>query len=476
MNEMSLHQRKFTFEDQIEFAELSGDNNPLHVDRVAARRYIFGAPVVHGIHSVLWALDRWLQERMAPVNLLSIQARFLRPISVEEEVQYFAASERRQVATIELLSGGSIATRIKFEWDGSERHRFDSLETDFPKQHPPRVLAEEEIATASGVLSLRLNTQAATKLLPHLLRYLPPVQVAVILGTSRLVGVECPGFHSVYSELDLCASPSYPCATLNYQVTKFDKRFGLVVMKVSAPGMTGSIKAIFRPPPQDQAGYPKLKELVNSHEFSGQRALIVGGSRGLGEVAAKLLCAGRAEVKLTYNKGKEEACRVVEEISSNGRIADFLHFDVLNLKGELLETSPNGWSPTHLYYFATPFIAPGVEGEFSPHLFERFCDYYVTGFMNTVNRLRSFGLKNVFYPSTVFLDEPPTNMSEYTAAKAAGEMLCNFLEKNHREMIVYRPRFPRMATDQTASLLPVNNLDPVPIMIKALRCFRDSTH
>jgi NAD(P)-dependent dehydrogenase (short-subunit alcohol dehydrogenase family) len=203
--------------------------------------------------------------------------------------------------------------------------------------------------------------------------------------------------------------------------------------------------------------------------------LIIGGSRGLGEVAAKLLCAGGAKVKLTYYQGKEDAWRVVDEISSTGGIADFSHFDVLNPRGDLLETSLNGWCPTHLYYFATPFIAPGMEGGFSPNLFERFCDYYVTGFINTVNQLRSLGLKHVFYPSTVFIDELPINMSEYVAAKAAGEMVCNFLEKNHREMVVYRLRFPRMATDQTVSLVRVNKLDLVPIMIKALRCFRDST-
>jgi hypothetical protein len=69
-------------------------------------------------------------------------------------------------------------------------------------------------------------------------------------------------------------------------------------------------------------------------------------------------------------------------------------------------------------------------------------------------------------------------MGEYAAAKAAGEIVCQFLQKNHREMTIYSPRLPRMATDQTVTLLPltllpVNNLDPVPIMIKVLRCFRD---
>jgi len=216
-----------------------------------------------------------------------------------------------------------------------------------------------------------------------------------------------------------------------------------------------------------------VKGLVARNEFSGQRALVVGGSRGLGEVVGKLLCAGGAEAKITYYQGKEDAHRVVDQIRSDACVADFFRLDILNPKPDVLDALLKAWGPTHLYYFATPFIFSTVNGIFSPNLFQKFCDYYVIGFANAVNQLRSYGLKNVFYPSTVFIDELPMNMAEYVAAKVAGEMLCNFLEKSHREMTIYRPRLPRMATDQTASLVPIINLDPVPVMIEALRSFRD---
>src|SRR6516164_7346096 len=47
----------FTLSDQLKFAQLSGDYNPMHIDEVAARRTQAGAPVVHGVHAVIWALD-----------------------------------------------------------------------------------------------------------------------------------------------------------------------------------------------------------------------------------------------------------------------------------------------------------------------------------------------------------------------------------------------------------------------------------
>jgi hypothetical protein len=262
---------------------------------------------------------------------------------------------------------------------------------------------------------------------------------------------------------------------MNYEVTKLDRRFGLVLIKIVAPEMTGIIRAFRRPVPQEQANYQTLKHQVDSNEFAGQRALVIGGSRGLGEVAAKLLSGGGADVKITYHQGKEDARRIVNDIVSNGGIADNFHFDVLIPKIDPHDISINDWVPTHLYYFATPFIFSGVKGIFSPQLFDKFCDYYVVGFINTVNQVREFGIRRIFYPSTVAIDELPTNMGEYAAAKIASEMLCTFLEKTNREMTIYKPRFPRVATDQTVSIMPVTNQDPVPIMIKELRSFRDSS-
>jgi len=49
--------RAFSLEDQLAFAALSGDFNPIHVDPLLARRLLFGAPVVHGVHLLLWGLE-----------------------------------------------------------------------------------------------------------------------------------------------------------------------------------------------------------------------------------------------------------------------------------------------------------------------------------------------------------------------------------------------------------------------------------
>ena len=443
-----MKNRTFTSEDQIDFAELSGDYNPLHIDVVAARRLLFGSTVVHGVHALLWGLDCCLEDREESLEVRAINAVFSKPIKVDEKVTLSVESENDGRLRIELLNSGLLLTVIKVELANSVQRNSVYLEPSFPKRLEPSVLSDSELETDSGALDLSLNIEAATKLFPNLIRCLSPMHIAVILASTRLVGVRCPGLHSIYSEIALSKTTPNESSAMHYEVTKFDRRFGLVLLKVIAPEMTGTIKAFRRPAPQEQADCLTLKNHVDSNEFADQRALVIGGSRGLGEVAAKLLAAGGADVKITYYHGKEDARRVVNDIISVGGVAKSLYFDVLNPKSYPTDTYKNDWDPTHLYYFATPFIVPGKRN-FSVELFNKFCDYYVAGFTNTLHQISDFGIRNVFYPSTVYIDDPPNNMGEYAAAKIAGEMLCSVLEKNNQQMTIYRPRLPRMATDQT---------------------------
>jgi hypothetical protein len=132
------------------------------------------------------------------------------------------------------------------------------------------------------------------------------------------------------------------------------------------------------------------------------------------------------------------------------------------------------FAPTLLYYFATPFIFGSTRGLFSARIFNEFCAYYVDGFVRLIELFQDGRLKKVFYPSSVAVHEVPANMGEYAAAKLAGETVCEFLVKTRRGLTIAKPRLPRMATDQTSSLVPVENRDVAPILLPLLRQFMGS--
>src|SRR5215472_10999557 len=70
--------REFSMAGQESFARLSGDSNPMHVDRVAARRTEPGEPIVHAIHAILWALDELSAREIVERAPTAIDARFAR--------------------------------------------------------------------------------------------------------------------------------------------------------------------------------------------------------------------------------------------------------------------------------------------------------------------------------------------------------------------------------------------------------------
>ena len=468
-----MYSRIFTTENQNAFAKLSGDFNPLHIDIVSARRLLFGSTVVHGIHSLLWALDCWLNDKNDFYQINSLKVTFPKPIRVGEKVSLSVKSVKGNDLKIILNSGDSIVTRIKVNLIKIEKLNIDKLNPSFPEKLPARLLNDLELEKDSGSLEMFFHVETMKKLFPNLVRCVSGLQIAEIISTTRLVGMKCPGKNSIFSELHLSRTLSNANKGLNYEVVELDKRFKLLDIKIDSPEMTGYIKAFNRPEPLEQASYLDIKKQIENCEFADQRALIIGGSRGIGEVATKLLCAGGADVKFTYFRGKEDAQAIVDDIVLNGGNTDYFQYDVLNPLIDSQVISKDTWFPTHLYYFATPFIFSGLAGKFSFELFTKFCAYYIEGFLKTVNLLKESDLKFIFHPSSVAVSELPTDMGEYSAAKLAGETLCSFIEKTQNGVTVYKPRFPRMATDQTVSVAHVTNHDPVPILLNELRLFRD---
>jgi hypothetical protein len=470
-----MTQRVFTSEDQLAFAEVSGDYNPLHMDPVLARRLLFGHQVVHGLHALLWSLDGHLKIHTQPLALRTVKANFQAGIGVGEPVYCRVTGQDADRVAVQLETDRAPAAWFEISWSVLRQHRTDILPEIPPEPEKCRERTLEEVAAASGMIALYFNDSLAAGLFPNLIRVLPAMQLAVLLATTRLVGMECPGYHSIYSSLQLVFSgDGAGVPNLTYQVIDCNQRLALISMEVAAPGAKGQLKAFLRPTPQRQADFTKAGRQVEPEEFSSQQALIVGGSRGLGEVAAKLLAAGGAEVILTYYRGAQDARRIVEEIVSHGGRAECLAMDIMDpsqgLPGRIAHCS----KPLYLYYFATPPIFGAAKGKFSPQRFAIFSEYYVSGFARTVQAVADStpALQKVFYPSTAAIAELPLDMGEYAAAKIAGEILCEFLQKTHPGLVIYKPRLPRLATDQTVSLLPVANQEPLPVLLDHLRFLR----
>ncbi len=329
----------------------------------------------------------------------------------------------------------------------------------------------------------KFRSHSGARLFPRLGRVLPANQLAAILATTRVVGMRCPGMNSLYSGLSLkfrgdygdsgsLASEQGPhvSSPLAYSVQSSVRQFSLVRLQVHSGEVSGSLKCFVRPAAQVQSTFAALRGRVGASEFASQRALVVGGSRGLGEVASKLLAGGGAHVVMTYHRGAVDAESIVTDIQTGGGHARAVPFDVLQTDGQW-DAFTATRLPTHMYYFATPQIFVGSRGKFSNKIYRHFSQYYVDGFSALVDgliRLRA-PLCKILYPSSEAVTEMPLHMGEYAAAKAAGETLCDFLGKAHPGLEILVARLPMLATDQTVSVLQIERQDPVPLLLDLLR-------
>jgi hypothetical protein len=468
--------RRFGIEDQNSFALLSGDSNPVHVDALKARRSQFGRPIVHGMHLLLWAIEEGLANT-PKAALATVSCVFRNPVRVDEEVFFRLVQDNDQHKKIVLECNGAECATVHFELSANE------MDIAFIDRSPVvtdcHERSESSLDNAQGSIPLQLDTSHARELFPVLAQKVPLGQIAFILATTRLVGMECPGLHSIYSGLSVSFSPSSGAVangeTLDWKVVNYDDRFRRLSVDIVAGGATGAIQAMLRPAPHQQKTCAELKTLIpNDEMFVGQRALVIGGSRGLGELCAKILAVGGADVRLTYHRGKDDAEAVVADINNGGGMSSSLAYDMFDPPDDLQTRLGDGWAPTHVYYFATPPIFVATRGKFSSDLFARFSKYYVEGFYTCWQSIRRITPQRftMFYPSSVAVETAYPNMGEYAAAKAAGENLCSYLCACDKKLTTKVVRLPRLPSDQTLSVVEVKTLDPVETLLGVLGEFR----
>ncbi len=447
--------RSFSMQDQIRFAELSGDWNPIHVDSVAARRLMFGEPVVHGVHLLCWYLNEAASIWPALSTPSRITAVFKQPVLLERNVSLDLSERQDGALEGRITTEGTLAAHILVESGAAE------VLTALPgAQVWARDPVERELQDMPGVseqLDLGLNVDDLNALFPQMSAQVPHGAVSVILAATRIVGMRCPGLHSLFSELDLTFSPEEKSGAepgeIHYAVTMAHSELRLVDIALSGLGFSGKLRTFARPPSQSQLTMSGATAISKGAKLEIDQALVVGGSRGLGEVAAKLLASAGVPVTITYSLGATDAEAIVQEIESSGASANALQFDVLGDERALGEAHYS-----HVYYFASPKIKQGAGADFDVGLFNTYNDFFVSGFSRLAMSCRQ--PTRIFYPSTVYVEEPEPRFTEYAAAKAAGEEICRYLNTFNKNVSVDVVRLPKMRTDQTASMIGAPGAEP----------------
>jgi NAD(P)-dependent dehydrogenase (short-subunit alcohol dehydrogenase family) len=450
MTNEPLGSRSFSMDDQTAFARLSSDWNPMHLDQAFARRTQVGAPVVHGIHMLAWAADAVL--RRSPLKVANLRARFLQPLYLDErasisirertdtQIEFEVDAAGAVVALIRLSTkAGNFATRIA--------QPLPQVAAQLSQPANPRF---EQLAGQAGAVAIGDGDLQSA--FPALAGTIGLPAVGALLATSQIVGMACPGLHSLFAGLEVnCEPKAARESALAYAVKKTDARFRSLQIDVSGSGIAGRLDAFARPAPPSQPGMAEISSRLEGRPFAGQTSLIVGGSRGLGEVTAKIVAAGGGRPVITYKDSRQEAEAVAAEIVAAGGQCDLMRYDALATAAAQLENLPG---VDCAYYFATPKIFQRKSALYEPDKLRGFLSFYADGFYDLCTALARDGSGKlaVFYPSTVAIDQGVGTTAEYAMAKISGETLANYLNEFTSGIHVLCRRLPRVLTDQTATV------------------------
>ena len=399
-------------------------------------------------------LERLCAARASKSALGSLNALFHDAVGLGDPVELRGECDDRRARMI-IESAGRRVARINLEW--ADKEPVPGLFGQAAENTGCRVLGPDDIEERSGALALAEPTALAATF-PELAKAFDTHQVAMLLACTRLVGMECPGLLSIFTGLNLRWNGEQAGHDeMSYAVTYWSSDLRLLKMDVAAGAGSGSLEAILHPPDVEQACIATVRDHVREGEFAGRHALVIGGSRGLGEVVAKIVALGGGRATITFRDARRDAERIRDELAQVGAACDLVQFDVLSDAPIIHDGEP---TITDIFYFATPQIRPdAMMGDAAAQMYGA---YYSDGMKRV---FRTFGPRlspgaALFYPSTIYVEQADPKFAAYADAKRQGELAADAFAQAHG-LRLFVHRLERLRTGQTASLAADGSVDPL---------------
>ena len=409
---------------QGDFSKLSGDYNPIHLDQEYAYNSIFGQNIAFGVLVLLFPISLasdLSQFRHADISGLDIT--FSKPallnvpvvMHVKDSTDTTLKTDKMEKFSISLFQKDLLI--MKGFLTIKERDSGELTRTLFADECYPVLTPDEQISDFNkiqGNFVPRFSAELATNLFGNkLLSMFGEKQIIDILSLSKIVGMHSPGKNSIFSAIYL-ASAKHESAfnSIRYKCSDHDERFHLIKTEFFGTELEGYTKAFVRPHRTALLSMKEATETVRKKEFSEQRALVIGGSKGLGAATVNLLLAGGAEVMASYRYSKKNIKEFqIEQLTASDNSLIDIYFDVTDKNNSFEEILD--FKPTHIYYFATPKIFQQNKEVFSSQRLNLFNDLYVYKFLNFVSIFCKSTTLKFFHPSSIAVSEKNFPELEY---------------------------------------------------------------
>ena len=437
----------FSTSDLKWFSKKSGDYNPIHINKEEARRLVSGEIIVPGMFLLLRALN--FASEFTKNKISSIIVSFHNAALVDTKLKIiFRKKNLNGLLNINSINENIASIKVTYtdEVFKNSIHKRNSPVIKLKKNS----FEELEGKFGSSIVYLSKDLKREFRKLVNSKQL---NVISSLMTFSRIVGMEVPGLNSLFVGLNVKFSDNFK-KKIYWKVVRHTNIRSLIILNVLGNGVEGQLKTIYRNTPILQPDIESIYKIHRSSELINKTALIIGGSRGLGEYSAKIIASKGAHVLITYYNGKKDANNIKNEIIKKGLKCDIYEMNVLKPDKILNKLKRKGFLITDLYYFASPKIKSSRKSNLNMLLFNQYNLVYVEAFEELIKKMYKLNFKSfrVFYPSTIYIDENPLIFKEYIKAKIKAERKMKSIKTEYRINDIFIPRLPKLFTDQNPYL------------------------
>ena len=459
-----MFKKKFNNNDQLKFTRLTGDLNPIHLDKNYAANTMFENIVVHGLNIVVWALEKSIPTKIKDIKKIKIN--FLKIVLLNEEIFIKKILKNKKNIQLNIESKNETKIIIEIYLSNSEIFFYENIHKFNLKK---KIISKKKIMKKiQGHLFLQKNKKSITKIYPKITDIIAIEKVLRLISISRLVGIQLNNNPGVLASINLAFENSHLKNKIHFKVKKFIKRFSFCDLSILGNGIKGNIKS-FLIPEIDEIKFEEIKKKIKKRILLNKNALVIGGSSGLGEITVKTLCALGANVIFTYNKNFFNSKKITSDLKKKKIICNFFKFDVTKIKKKNINFFKYKKFEI-IFYYSTPKII--ATDTFNKNLYKNYLNYYVLSFKKLLKIIErvSENKTKIFFPSTIYIDQKNKNFSEYIEAKKKAENLCNSInKKNNLKYSILYEKLPRILTRQSSSFYDLKYSNGFKVILKIIK-------
>jgi hypothetical protein len=238
-----MYSTVFNESDALKFAEFSGDWNPLHTDREVAEKTICGAPLVHGMDLVIYALSH-LYPKNDNAILDSLFVEYKSPVRWGDEIDIEMDDGLVRVNT----EGTQAITIFPKKYGFNLQHKFSDPDFVLPNQLVYKYALEDIRKMVddayTGLVITPVSKRAYQFFAPE--GTIAPYVITDLLNVSRIVGTRCPGYRSLCLAIALHRrkDPGQP-GMMHYH--PFELKGRELYLHVEGTTLVGNVRVLVRP-------------------------------------------------------------------------------------------------------------------------------------------------------------------------------------------------------------------------------------